>query len=315
MATSSNAPRALGPIEPSMPTGETPERKRRLRPALADGTSAVRAQSDPSSSNSLALLRGDPGHVEPPSSGGHALDIYVAPASAEPSSGSAAQHTEAELLRALGRAAVQQGRERVTHVESMAAQREQTIIAEGRKVISLQADQLAAVQQDAERVRLEACTAAAQIHAEAVVHVTRTEVAAYQLQQETIAGAAQFQATLTAQVAEQSRQCQFELNLCEARLEKKWHEMRQRDANELRTQLEGTLVTEREKMHLALRQEEAICKQQLEASSLRLRAEHHEKEQRHARDIHEVRTSSASASSDIHSESQERIQLRIEVDN
>ena len=223
MATSSNAPRALGPIEPSMPTGETPERKRRLRPALADGTSAVRAQSDPSSSNSLA-------------SGGtldtwNHLPVEATPWTstshppAEPFSGSAAQHTEAELLRALGRAAVQQGRERVTHVESTAAQREQTIIAEGRKVISLQADQIAAVQQDAERVKLEACTAAAQIHAEAVVRVTRTEVAAYQLQQETIAGAPQFQATLTAQVAEQSRQCQFELNLCEARLEHKWHEM------------------------------------------------------------------------------------------
>jgi hypothetical protein len=106
-----------------MPTGEPPERKRRLRPALADGTSAVRAQSDPSSSNLLALFRGDPVHVELPPDGGHDLDIYVAPASAEPSSGSAARHTEAELLRALGRAAVLQGRERVTHVESMVAQR------------------------------------------------------------------------------------------------------------------------------------------------------------------------------------------------
>ncbi len=117
----------------------------------------------------------------------------------------------------------------------------------------MQADQLAAVQQDAERVRLEACTAAAQIHAEAVVHVTRTEVAAYQLQQETIAGAQQFQATLTAQFADQSRKSEFELNLCEARLDQKWHELRQQDAIELRTQLEGTLATERGKMHLALR--------------------------------------------------------------
>ena len=147
MSSSTTVPRALGPIEPSMPTGETPERKRRARPALADGTAAVRAQSDPTSSSNttLALIGGDPVLVELPFIGGHDSNthdsiIHIGSASAEPPSGSATQQAEADLLRALGRAAVLQGRERVTHVESMAAQREQTIIAEGRQVINSQAD-------------------------------------------------------------------------------------------------------------------------------------------------------------------------------
>ena len=105
-------------------------------------------------------------------------------------------------------------------------------------IISSQADQLVAVHQDAERVRLEAYAAAAQIHSEAVVQVNRTEIAAYQLQQETFAGAQHFQANLAAQFAEQARQSQINIQI-EARRQ---YEL---EIESLKQVLEGTLARER----------------------------------------------------------------------